>query len=98
MLPPYVEFVKRRRDFGCARSPSSWQRSLGAPREHLDAASREPIPFERFSDALHARPATGSDGASIDTLPRYSFATLRQFGACFELAATYSALARQPAA
>jgi hypothetical protein len=85
-LPPYVEFVKRRPgpppagDDLTRASLRSLRRQVGL----LPTAN----PFERFRDRLAADLGWLS-GAGLDTFHKYSFATLRQFGAAYELGATY---------
>ena len=46
-------------------------------------------PFERFKPRFAGRPRLVGRTEPLDTFHKYSFATLRQFGACYELAATY---------
>jgi hypothetical protein len=86
-LPPYVEFVKP--------APGSHRRgetelldlSLAMMKSHLGRAPRE-NPFVRFKDRL-AADLDSLLAADIAHFHKYSFATLRQYGACFELAETY---------
>ncbi len=86
VLPPYVEFVKRRGTpvpVGEELVLASIQLLRRQLRRLPDAN-----PFERFK----TRFATDLDwlvSAGLETFHLYSFATLRQFGACYELAATY---------
>lgn len=86
MLPPYFEIVKRRTSGGLW----GWDLVEGS----LDLLQRqlrdlpESNPFEKF------KPRFGADlewlyQAPLEVFHQYSFATLRQFGACYELAATY---------
>ena len=85
-LPPYVEFVKRR------------QQGKLSPQQLLDGSIKllkkqlillpEQNPFQKF------RPRFQQDlewlmSEGLDVFHKYSFATLRQFGACYELAHTY---------
>jgi hypothetical protein len=87
VLPPYAEFVKWRRDFAPPRGAALVEGSLALLRTHLGRAPRD-NPFPRFK----ARFAADLDWlmrAEIERFHAYSFATLRQFGACYELAATY---------
>lgn len=85
-LPPYVEFVKWRRDFVPPRGGALVGRSLEAARRHVERVPAE-NPFPRFKARFEhdlerlMRKELGFDD--------YAFATLRQFGACFELAATW---------
>jgi hypothetical protein len=87
MLPPYVEFVKAAPRF---QQPTPEQRvalSLELLRDHLRRLpSINPfVPFkQKFSSDLEWLMQ-----ADIDVFHAYSFATLRQYGACFELAETY---------
>ena len=83
-LPPYVEFVKRVPGFV---APDLLEASLAMLKMHLARAPRD-NPFSRFKARF------GDDLGSllesdIDQFHKYSFATLRQYGACFELAETY---------
>ena len=87
MLPPYVEFIKWRRDFTAPRGKELVDASLGILKRHL---TRVPLgnPFERFRERLVAD-LDWLMKAEIERFHAYSFATLRQYGACFELAETY---------
>jgi hypothetical protein len=85
-LPPYVEFVKRRpgpklNDAELATA------SLELLREQLTLLPGV-NPFEKFKARFEVDLAWLAT-ETIETFHRYSFATLRQFGACYELAATY---------
>ncbi len=86
LLPPYVEFVRRR-----PRSRLSQmelvRRSLRCLRRQL-ARLPDANPFERFRFRLETDlPWLATE--PIDTFHLYSFATLRQFGAAYELTASY---------
>ncbi|HYC60988.1 MAG TPA: DUF1839 family protein [Thermoanaerobaculia bacterium] len=81
-LPPYVEFVKVREVGGDAV-----RTSLQHLRKHLQLAP-ESNPFASFKERF-ARDLEGLLRESLDTFHQYSFATLRQLGACYELSATY---------
>ena len=85
-LPPYVEFVKLRdtprRD---AASIVGTSRALLA--RHLRLVPRA-NPFVGFR-ARFERDLAGLLDQDLDVFHQYSFATLRQFGACYELTATY---------
>jgi len=83
-LPPYVEFVKKVPDFV---APDLVETSLAMLRSHLARAPRD-NPFVRFK-ARFARDLDTLLAADIEQFHKYSFATLRQYGACFELAETY---------
>lgn len=82
-LPPYVEFVKVR-----GEGSADLQTSLRLLKKHL-ALVPETNPFASFK----ARFAQDLEGLlsqeSLETFHLYSFATLRQLGACYELSATY---------
>jgi hypothetical protein len=86
VLPPYVEIVKRRN-----RPAPTADELTRASLSRLQAELRklpERNPFENF------KPRFETDlkwlaNEPIETFHQYSFATLRQFGACYELAATY---------
>ncbi len=87
MLPPYFEFVKIHPELAPKSSAMLLERSLVTLRRHL---ARVPAdnPFVRF------RKRFGADlewllQADLNTFHAYSFATLRQYGACFELSETY---------
>jgi hypothetical protein len=84
-LPPYAEFVKRH-DRG-DENGELVKRSLDLFKRHLQLVPGE-NPFTsfkaRFEQDLH-----GLLQESLDTFHAYSFATLRQYGACYELSATY---------
>jgi hypothetical protein len=86
LLPPYAEIVKRR---GVAErgSDALVGTSLALLRRHLDRAPRE-NPFAAFKARLE-RDSAGLLQESLETFHQYSFATVRQFGSCFELTATY---------
>lgn len=81
-LPPYVEFVKLRGD-GLGDIETS-RRLL---KKHLALA---PVanPFLAFKDRF-VRDLDGLLEQGMETFHQYSFATLRQLGACYELAATF---------
>jgi hypothetical protein len=85
-LPPYVELVKRRNAHGHL-AHDLVQTSLGLMRRHLKLL---PLanPFEAFKSRFEAD-LRWLAGETLDMFHRYSFATLRQFGSCFELTATY---------
>jgi hypothetical protein len=85
MLPPYAEFVKIRQPALVGADLVST--SLGLLRKHL-AQVPEANPFVAF------RARFESDLANLlhedlDRFHDYSFFTLRQYGACYELTATY---------
>lgn len=85
-LPPYVEFVKRRPDRTV--SPADLPRiSRNLLREQLALLPTE-NPFEKYKARLTSD-LDWLSGASLEVFHQYSFATLRQFGACYEMAALY---------
>jgi len=84
-LPPYVEFVKIRRRAGL--DEPLLRRSLRLLRRHLGLLPDE-NPFPRFRSRFEQDLPRLMNG-SLETFHQYSFATLRQYGACFELAQTY---------
>lgn len=87
MLPPYIEFVKRAPRFTPLSGPALVEASLALARRHV---SRIPArnPFPAFKAAFQGD-LEWLLRADIDVFHAYSFATLRQYGACFELAGTY---------
>lgn len=86
MLPPYVEFVKmRRRD----KLPGDELvnvsiRLLGKHLQLLPQAN----PFLTFKTRFE-KDLEWLMQESLETFHQYSFATLRQYGACYELCVTY---------
>jgi hypothetical protein len=87
MLPPYIEFVKTAPRFQQPTAEQQVALSLELLREHLQRLpSVNPfVPFkQKFSSDLEWLMQ-----ADIGVFHAYSFATLRQYGACFELAETY---------
>ena len=87
MLPPYVEFAKRIANFQAPRGPALVEASLAILKRQLARAPRS-NPFTRFKERF-AGELEGLLAADIALFHMYSFATWRQFGACFELAETY---------
>jgi hypothetical protein len=85
-LPPYVEFVKWRRDFVPPRNGTLVGRSLEIARRHVE---RIPAtnPFPRFKERFERD--LGQLVCKSLCFHDYSFANLRQFGASYELAATW---------
>ena len=86
VLPPYVEIVKQRRATRLT-GQALVRESCNLLQQQLRLLP-DTNPFERF------RPRFETDlrwlaGEPIETFHQYSFATLRQFGACYELTATY---------
>ena len=87
MLPPYIEYMKPRHDFVAPRGSQLVQASLTLLSGHLARVPRD-NPFDRFKAAF-ARDLSWLLEADIERFHAYSFATLRQYGACFELCETY---------
>lgn len=87
MLPPYIEYLKARPGFTPPTGKALVDGSLALLRKHL---TRVPAtnPFERFK-AQFAKDLDWLMQSDIAVFHTYSFATLRQYGACFELAETY---------
>jgi hypothetical protein len=85
-LPPYVEFVKRRNG-QALHGDELVLRSVQMLRRHLHRLP-EANPFEQFRTRFEAD-LNWLASKELDTFHLYSFSTLRQFGACFELTATY---------
>ena len=84
MLPPYVEYMKRRQGYVAPRGAALAEAARPLLRRHLGQAPRS-NPFTRFSERFgHDLP--GLLAADISRFHAYSFATLRQYGACYELA------------
>jgi hypothetical protein len=84
-LPPYAEIVKLDRSFD--GGDATLDRSVALLRRHLRLAPEE-NPFVSF----HARLSTDLDvllNRDLAAFHQYSFAMMRQFGACYELSATY---------
>ncbi len=87
MLPPYIEYVKLQQNGQAVGGAKLTVASIEILKYHL-ALLPTVNPFDRFKqrfiidlDWLMEEP--------IETFHTYSFATLRQYGACFELAETY---------
>ncbi len=87
MLPPYIEYVKLRNLHEVPRGQALVNASLDLLRKHLQLIPRE-NPFVRFKDAFE-RDFEWLLTQDIETFHLYSFATFRQYGACFELVETY---------
>lgn len=86
MLSPYVEIAKRRRLDRFDES-QTLDVSLSLLRKHLNLLPAS-NPFSAFKCKLE-EDYGWLINENIDTFHQYSFATLRQFGACYELTATY---------
>ena len=87
VLPPYVEFVKPVASFAAPKGPALVEASLAKLKQQLARAPRD-NPFTRFK-ARFGEDLDGLLAADIDRFHKYSFATWRQFGACYELSETY---------
>jgi hypothetical protein len=87
MLPPYIEYVKLRDLHEVPRGKALVDASLVLLRKHLQLIPRD-NPFVRFKDAF-ARDFDWLLTQEMETFHLYSFATFRQYGACFELVETY---------
>lgn len=86
MLPPYVEFVKIRRE--APLDPAALLRtSIHVLKKHL-ALLPSTNPFRSFKTRFE-QDMSWLMQADLEVFHQYSFATLRQYGACFELSATY---------
>jgi hypothetical protein len=82
-LPPYTEFVK----VHGVPDADSLQTSLRLLKKHLDLVPSV-NPFTSFK-ARFERDLQTLLQENLETFHLYSFATLRQYGACYELSATY---------
>jgi len=87
VLPPYVEYVKWRAGFVPPRGAALAEASRPLLRRHLARAPRE-NPFPRFRARLE-RDLEWLMRSDIERFHAYSFANLRQYGACFELGESY---------
>ncbi|MBI3900087.1 MAG: DUF1839 family protein [Gammaproteobacteria bacterium] len=85
-LPPYVEFVKRRRTATLDREVLR-RTSLKILSKHLGLLPTA-NPFGSFKVRFE-QDLPWLLQADLEVFHQYSFATLRQYGACFELSATY---------
>ena len=89
VLPPYVEFVRRRPGFASPRGPALAHASVELLRGQLQRAPRA-NPFPRFKARLAADLAW-LEASPLERFHAYSFANLRQYGACFGLAEAHLA-------
>ena len=87
MLPAYIELVKLRKDPAEIRNDELLEQSLASLRRHLRLLP-ETNPFDAFQ-ARFEQDLEWLRQEPIETFHGYSFATLRQYGACFELGETY---------
>ena len=86
MLPPYVEFVKMRHKEGLSQD-HLLQTSVRLLKKQLELLP-EVNPFEKFKPRFQ-QDLEWLMTENLETFHQYSFATLRQYGACYELAHTY---------
>jgi hypothetical protein len=85
ILPPYVEFVKPRKGARSGKDlVAASSRLLCRELGRLPTTN----PFEKFKARFRAD-LDWLVSESIETFHRYSFATMRQFGAAYQLAAAY---------
>src|SRR6185369_5433028 len=87
VLPPYIEYLKWIPGFEAPRGAELAAASTALLRRHVARLPRA-NPFVRFKERF-ARDLGWLLGAPLDDFHAYSFATFRQYGACYELAATY---------
>lgn len=87
VLPPYVEFIKKIPGFKPLDSNQTLGISLELLKKHLLKLPSQ-NPFLAFKERFH-KDLPGLMDADISVFHGYSFATHRQYGACFELAQTY---------
>lgn len=87
VLPPYAELVKWRPGFTAPGGDALVRASLGLLRAHAQRIPKA-NPFDAFSTRF-AADLQWLREAPIESFHTYSFANLRQYGACFELAGSY---------
>lgn len=87
MLPPYIEYIKTRPDHPPLAGRVLLDASLGLLAAHLKLLPTS-NPFLTFKEKF-SQDLEWLIQADIETFHAYSFATLRQYGACFELSETY---------
>ena len=86
ILSPYVEFVKNRRDKKL-QDKELLDLSLRLLSKHLQLAPST-NPFTKFKNRFE-EDLEWLMNEGLETFHHYSFATLRQYGACYELFTTY---------
>jgi hypothetical protein len=86
MLPPYIEYVKPV-ERAVPSGRELVEASLACLEGHLALLPRR-NPFHAFRERFQ-HDLEWLMGEPIETFHQYSFATLRQYGACFELVETY---------
>jgi len=86
VLPPYVEFVKQRKGYHLSDEALT-QHSIETFKSQLANA---PIdnPFNAFKERF-IEDFADLEAIDLEYFHKYSFATFRQYGACFELCKTY---------
>lgn len=87
MLPPYIEYVKLRHLHELPQGATLVDASLDLLKKHLRLIPAK-NPFIRFKEVF-ARDFEWLLTQEIETFHLYSFATFRQYGACYELVETY---------
>jgi len=87
MLPPYIELVKLLKQPEDIDADELLAQSIASLARQLQVLPRT-NPFERFKERFEAD-LEWLMSEPIETFHGYSFATLRQYGACFELVETY---------
>ena len=87
MLPPYIEVVKLTKDSSDVRDDALTAQSVESLRTQLRKLPTH-NPFDLFR-ARFEKDLEWLADEPMETFHGYSFATLRQYGACFELAANY---------
>lgn len=89
VLPPYVEFVRWRPGFAAPRGPALADASVELLRGQLQRVPRA-NPFPRFKARL-AADLEWLEASPLERFHAYSFANLRQYGACYGLAEAHLA-------
>lgn len=87
MLPPYIELVKRHLSPTELSSDELLDKSRNALRRELGKLPND-NPFDKFATKF-AVDLEWLKNEPMETFHTYSFATLRQYGACYELVQTY---------
>jgi hypothetical protein len=87
VLPPFAEIAKIDRERELPKGEALVKASTALLRRHVARAPKT-NPFGRFKQQF-ARDLERLLQADIEDFHKYSFATLRQYGACFELGETY---------
>lgn len=87
MLPPYIEVVKLTKNGADVNEAALKTQSIDSLRRQLGKLPRH-NPFELFR-ARFEKDLKWLAEEPMETFHGYAFATLRQYGACFELSANY---------